>query len=158
MMGSAMPRRFVQIDTDALASENNKASNCSSGLLYFCLLCSNLRHFRSTHCFTVKWKSALDCTFLVQFLKNDCFFTVVNGFRFFKIIKQQLFDRFWDLLTDFLTPVSNSIKFLKNYSVHSTFCLHFTQFLLNSFESLTHFACLGLCSTQFCDFPFSLTL
>ena len=26
-------------------SEINKVSNCSSGLLYFCLLCSNLRHF-----------------------------------------------------------------------------------------------------------------
>ena len=94
-------RRFIP--------ENNKASNCSSGLLYFCLLCSNLRHFRTTHCFTVKWKSALDFTFLAQLPEKRLFFAVVNGFCFFRIIKQQLVDRFWDLLADFLTSVSNSI-------------------------------------------------
>ena len=89
-------------------AEINKASNCSSGLLYFCLLCSNLRDFRSTHCFTVKWKSALDCTFLVQLFENLPFFAIangfvkrihvkiprLNGFRFIRIVKQQFFDRF----------------------------------------------------------------
>ena len=97
--------------SSARTPENNKASNCSSGLLYFCLLCSNLRDFRSTHCFTVKWKSALDCTFLVQLFENLPFFAIangfvkrihvkiprLNGFRFIRIVKQQFFDRFWDL-------------------------------------------------------------
>ena len=36
------------------AAEKYKASDCLSGSLNFCSLCSNLRHFRSTHCFTVK--------------------------------------------------------------------------------------------------------
>jgi len=52
-----------------------------------------------------------------NFLKNDCFLQLSTGFvssasNFFRI-KQQLFDRFWDFLTDFLTPVSDSIEFLK---------------------------------------------
>ena len=153
-------------------SENNKASNCSSGLLYFCLLCSNLRHFRTTHCFTVKWKSALDCTFLVQLFENLPFFAIangfvkrihvkiprLNGFRFIRIVKQQFFDRFGICWLIFWRWFQIQSIFLKKYSVYSTFCLHFTQFLLNSFESLTQFACLGLCSTQFSDFQFSLTL
>ena len=58
-------------------------SNCSSGLLYFCLLCSNLRQFHplngstfthsltlkiSDHRFTIKWKSALEQ--IVKFFWN----------------------------------------------------------------------------------------
>ena len=60
-----------------------KASNCSSGLLNFCLLCSNLRQFHplngstfthslslkiSDHRFTIKWKSALEQ--IVKFFWN----------------------------------------------------------------------------------------
>ena len=48
-----------------------------------------------------------------NFLKNDCFFAVANRFRFIRIIKQQLFGRFWDWLADFLTLISNSINFKK---------------------------------------------
>ena len=140
-------------------SENNKASNCSSGLLYFSLLCSNLRHFRSTHCFTVKWKSALDCTFLVQLFENLPFFAIVNGFRFIRIVKQQFFDRFWDLLADFLTLVSNSINFLKKI-------LSLLYFLLTLYSIFTQLVrkldpiCLlrTLLYSIHCNFSFSLTL
>ena len=108
-------------------AEINKASNCSSGLLYFCLLCSNLRHFRSTHCFTVKWKSALDCAFLVQLFENLPFFcnckrvceansrknTQAKWVSFHQDRETTIFRPVWDLLADFLTLVSNSINFLK---------------------------------------------
>ena len=39
----------------------------------------NLRHFRSTHCFTVKWKSALNCTFLVQLPEKTSDFSLHNS-------------------------------------------------------------------------------
>ena len=66
-----------------VASEKYKASNCSSRLLNFCLLCSNLRQFYpligstfthsltlkiSDHRFTIKWKSALEQ--IVKFFWN----------------------------------------------------------------------------------------
>ena len=56
------------------------------------------------------------------------------------------------------TPKITELTHKLFHRIWAPFCLHFTQFLLNSFKSLTQFACLGLCSTQFCDFSFSLTL
>ena len=73
------------IDTGPIRgnSEKYKASNCSSRLLNFCLLCSNLRQFHpligstfthsltlkiSDHRFTIKWKSALEQ--IVKFFWN----------------------------------------------------------------------------------------
>jgi len=106
------------------------------------------------------------CCILVFYVRVISMYHYSNGVSAIGRWKER-FGRWNKQISSFLSSIS--IDFLKIYSFYSAFCLHFTQFSLNSFEKWSKCACLiicllnnfeikihsGLCSTQLCYFPFS---